>query len=582
MLVAVVVAGAAAPPASGATGFVDGAHDPPTVAGVTTGDSRLPAASEPGAERPGRPAPPAQTAEPDPHRARLVSIYPDPVAPGDRGEFVVVRLPPGSEANWTLSDGESRVELFAPAGETRPPGGVTVTADPAAVRRLTTRTVHPVDGPLALANDGERIVLRRNGTPVASAEYGTAREGERYVLEPTGSDEPRWVPLGLRLRPVTRHGRACATAFVLPDAPEVVTQTIDSARRRVLLAGYTFSSWSLARRLAAARARGVDVRVLLDGSPVGGLSAEEAAVLDFLVERGVRVRVVVGPRARFRFHHAKYAVVDDRALVLTENWKPAGTGGHDSRGWGVRVNSPSAAADLAALFTADAGWRDTLPWRQFRENQRFEAAGRKNATYPARIEPAELRASRVRVLTAPGNAQAEMVRLLDGATERVAVVQPTIGNRRQALLRAAIRAADRGVTVRILLADAWYVSEENRALVARLNEYAESRNVPLSARVARPGNRYGKIHAKGLVVDDTVVVGSLNWNDVSARRNREVALALDGPAAAYFLRAFETDWRASDRGASDGVPAGLVLAVAGAAALAVRVARRIEFGRGDS
>jgi hypothetical protein len=88
--------------------------------------------------------------------------------------------------------------------------------------------------------------------------------------------------------------------------------------------------------------------------------------------------------------------------------------------------------------------------------------------------------------------------------------------------------------------------------------------------VADPAGRFGKIHAKGLVVDDTAVVGSMNWNDNSARHNREVALALHGEAvAAYYARVFAADWSRRRP-----VPAVVLLAAVVAVGVAVGVVRR--------
>lgn len=71
--------------------------------------------------------------------------------------------------------------------------------------------------------------------------------------------------------------------------------------------------------------------MLVDADPVGGMSARQVARLDALASAGIDVRVLGGPRARYRFNHAKYAVIDDSALVTTENWNPAGVGAAASR-----------------------------------------------------------------------------------------------------------------------------------------------------------------------------------------------------------------------------------------------------------
>ena len=98
---------------------------------------------------------------------------------------------------------------------------------------------------------------------------------------------------------------------------------------------------------------------------------------------------------------------------------------------------------------------------------------------------------------------------------------------------------------------------------------------PLTAKVAEPGDRYAKIHAKGAVIDsDRVVLGSLNWNEQAATVNREVLLVLHGTAVAdYFERVFERDWR----GGTPTVSLGIVAAVLGALVVAGLAARRVRF-----
>ena len=79
------------------------------------------------------------------------------------------------------------------------------------------------------------------------------------------------------------------------------------------------------------------------------MSDRQARLLDRLTQGGVDVRLLAGPHTRYRTHHPKYAIVDDRALVATENFKPAGTGGMSSRGWGVVIENRRTAETLASL-----------------------------------------------------------------------------------------------------------------------------------------------------------------------------------------------------------------------------------------
>ncbi|RDZ65230.1 phospholipase [Haloferax sp. Atlit-12N] len=500
--------------------------------------------------------------------ARIVSALPDPTTPDDRGEFVAVSAPAGTELS--LSDGEDTISFAAPGGT------VAVAADPDAAANLTDHPV--VASGLDLANGGETVTLRvvgdddhAAGNDVVADRLSYDRSREGALLE-RRDGAWSWWSRALPRRNVTTHGPANATLFVLPDSPDRPISALRSADERILLAGYVVSSARVADELVAAHERGVTVSVLVEDSPVGGFPQRSARVLDRLVAAGVSVRVVGDPHS---FHHPKYAVVDDAALVMTENWKPAGTGGRKSRGWGVVARSPSVAADLAATFGTDATLPETAPWETYRVGRSFVRTESANGSYPSRIAPESVRVDRVAVIRAPDNAESAVVSRLDAADSRIDVLQPTV-EADGPFVRALKRAADRGVRVRLLLGSAWYVKEENRALAERLNEWADRTGNPLSARLARPGRRFGAVHAKGVVADDTALVGSLNWNQHSARENREVVLALSDPAAAaYFREAFAADWRASGRGAES--KPGLVAAAALAVVVGLAALRRLEF-----
>lgn len=510
-----------------------------------------------------------------PSEAEFVRTVPNPVTPEDRGESVTLSVPPGTDlGRFLVDDGEERVRL-----PNRTVGGrVTLTAAPAAVTNRTgNATVVQVDLP-ALANGGETLRLLVDGVAVDTLTYADAPEGEVYRPADIAGGSGVFRPIGATSLPVRTTDGGPAKAFVLPDAPGPPVETIRGAEERVLLAGYTLASERVADALVTAAERGVRVRVLVDGAPVGGLTRREARTLDRLHRAGVGVRLVGGPRARYAFHHAKYAVADARAVVLTENWKPAGTGGNGSRGWGVTVRDEETAAALAHTFRTDFDARGARPWARVRETRDgFEPGDAANGSYPTRFQPREVSADRIEVLVAPDNAERAVLARLDRADESVRALQATAGGPDQPFVRALVRAARRGVRVRLLLNGAWYAREGNRAVVEALNERAADEGLDLEAKLADPRGRYGKVHAKGVVVDgETVVLGSLNWNNHSARENREVLLALRSEGAArYFGRVFRADWR----GGAWRIPLGVLGALAVATAGALWLARRFEFER---
>jgi len=504
---------------------------------------------------------------------RIAAVYPNPVAEGDQGEFVVLSVPDGTElGRYELGDEDGSLTL----PNRTVAGRVAVTTAPSLVRNLTDVPVAHANGSVALANGGDQLRLTRGNDTVATARYRDAPAGEIGGFDERGA--VTWRPLGQTDRPVVTATGGQARAFTLPDAPEVPLEPIRNAEERILLAGYTFTSERVADALERAVDRGVDVHVLLEGKPVGGISHRQARVLDSLVDAGITVELLGGPHGRYAYHHAKYAVADDRAVVLTENWKPAGTGGRGSRGWGVVVSQPRVVDGLAETFHADAEWRSARPWSQVRRGRSFETSAAANSSYP-QSRPAEtVPVERTRLLVTPDNAGDEVRAALDDADDSIDVIQMRIDGPDQRFLRATVRAARRGVDVRILLSSAWYVEEENRRLVEHLRAVAEREGLPLSARLADPDGAFEKIHAKGAVIDgDQVLLGSLNWNGESVSQNREVVLSLEGEAVGeYYRESFEADW--GGEGEQRSLPVGIFAAVAGCLLLAGLVARRIEFG----
>lgn len=508
----------------------------------------------------------------------LLEVYPNPLASGDRGEYVTIRVR-GTQnlSGVTLSDGEDTVtlpptvatgRLRLAVGRGMPPNG-------------TTGQLLAVAGRLALANSGETLTLRRDGTVIDRVRYETAPAGDRFVR---GADGWTWEPLGGTQFPPYTVRNATVRTFVLPDNAAVPTRILSNATERLWLGGYTFSSKRITHTLCEAREAGTDVRVLVDGDPVGGLTGASRERLDALVACGIELEVLEGTTARYAFHHAKYAVVDDRALILSENWKPSGTGGRANRGWGVLVDSTPFADRLAAVFENDTAWRDTPNWTAVRP-MTASSADRSitGERFPTRIEPASMRADGVTLLVAPDNAEAGLLDMIRDAEETIAIQQVGIENDRFSLLAATVAAARRGVSVRILLSGAWYAREDNRIVADRLTRLADREGLPLSVRLVEPGDAFERSHVKGVIVDsEAVFVGSVNWNPHSLRENREVGVIItDEAVGTYYQAVFDRDW---DRGESGLLgelsppPGFAVVVLAVVLGVSIVVVRRFRFG----
>ncbi|WP_232688363.1 phospholipase D-like domain-containing protein [Halobacterium zhouii] len=499
----------------------------------------------------------------------IVGVAPNPATDGDVGEFVTVQFSePTNTTGWALDDGESAASL----PNRTLSGTVALSTDPVTARNRTDRRVVGLQGSLSLSNAGEWVALRADGRTVANVTYTSAPTAERWTNE-------SWTPLGATDFPPFTAENVSVSAFTLPDDPGRPLAAVRGAETRLYLAGYTLTSERVTRALVRAARRGVDVRVLVEGGVAGGVPAPEAARLTSLADAGVDVRVIDGERARYSFHHPKYAVADDRVVVLSENWKPSGTGGHANRGWGVTVRDGRVADHLARVFRADTGWADAESWREVRPDVTLVGSDPATETYPMRFPPVHANAERVRVLLAPDNARRGVRKLVASADESLLVEQVSM-DEHSAFVNWTIDAARRGVRVRVLLSGTWYTEASNRNTTQRLNRVAAEENLDLRAALVDPRSRFEKIHVKGAVVDgERALVGSLNWNEHAATENREVVVLVeDKRVATYYERAFRADWR----GGAWRLPIGLSGVVASVVVTAGVCASRIEFRGTDA
>ncbi len=105
-------------------------------------------------------------------------------------------------------------------------------------------------------------------------------------------------------------------------------------------------------------------------------------------------------------------------------------------------------------------------------------------------------------------------------------------------------AAEAGIPVRLLL-DATLDKDPsgNPATEVRFNEMGEM-GLDMGARLVSPYHNFTVVHNKGWVVDDKVVISSVNLVRNAFEENREVGLIIRSPAIAdWYARSFWEDWR---------------------------------------
>ena len=271
---------------------------------------------------------------------------------------------------------------------------------------------------------------------------------------------------------------------------------IDSAQESLDVAIYLFTVDAIGDAMVRAKQRGVAVRVLFDPDHAGNGGARSQ-----LTAGGVQHR---NAPSLYTFSHAKYMIADrDRALVMSANFNIDAM--QNERNYGLVDRDPEDVADLVAIFEMD-----------------WAAAGGE----PPR--PADLACTRL--VVSPNNSKLRLVELVNGAQATLEVEAIYVS---EITIRNAIGAAkQRGVEVRVILDG----SSDN----ADTKQFFTTMGIP----VREPVGFFN--HAKLLIADGVVFVGSENFSQTALTKNREIGAFVFEPAAAQVIRTqFETDFAAA-------------------------------------
>lgn len=496
----------------------------------------------------------------------FLEVYPDTWINGDEDEYITI-TGEGKPGLYTISDGEGTISFSLPEMGS---GTCIIARNGTAFRNVWNRFPDyeildsssevpgvKVSGRFQLSNKKDELVLTEGGITTDSVSWpGTfrPRKGQIHIR----SDEGMWdtrvlMAGGSRLVPKT-FPNVSGVLFVSPDCSrQVFEDAITSAKESILLNVYEFTDPGFADLVCDAQRRGVRVSVLLEGGPVGGIPAEEFPVIYNLTQAGVLVRVMEGDsedHAPYRYDHAKYLVIDNRTILLTtENFKEhsfpkAGYSGN--RGYGVLLISPDLAGYFSDVFEDD--WNG--PGIAKAEGRTGVGEEPVVERYTPVFTTGTFSDAAVTPVFSPDTSML-IVDMIQKSNKRVWIEQAYItdypGNATNPFLESAIDAARRGADVRILL-DGYYYNiegeDDNDEMVTRLMTLAVRENIRLQARVLYPETAgLLKVHTKGVIADDQVLVSSMNWNENSACFNREAGVIIrSNEAASYFASVFLADW----------------------------------------
>lgn len=266
------------------------------------------------------------------------------------------------------------------------------------------------------------------------------------------------------------------------DNGAALLAAIRGAQRSVHMTMYLLSSREVIAALTEARARGLEVQVILNRAIPGGATPNDG-VYATLLSAGVDVRWAP---SRYAFTHEKCVIVDGaEAWITTMNATGAGLSGN--REFLAIDREADDVRDAEAIFRADFA----------------------NAPFPTYAG---------RLLLSPINAQRRLVSLVQAATRTIDLETESLEDRTTAA--AMIARARAGVQVRALIPDTAPTSSSMRTIADLLAAGVTVRTI-----------RSPYMHAKAIVVDGALAyVGSANVTYVSLTSNRELGVFFDAPA----------------------------------------------------
>jgi phosphatidylserine/phosphatidylglycerophosphate/cardiolipin synthase-like enzyme len=413
-------------------------------------------------------------------------------------------------------------------------------------------------GRFVLADSGDEVMLRSaDGTIVDMIAYGASiyngvgwngpsvgSVGKAHALLRSGDDTNTSSDWSIEPPGRSAHVQATFEAVVEPfsvpeNAAGRIVRELSLASRTVNCSVYEISDPLIVFQLARCASRGLEVNVLIEGQPVGGLSDRSLDAITTLTAAGADVRELrsVDSYKRYDYTHAKYMVVDHRRVtVMSENW---GSGLYANRGWGVTLDGVSVGDYYDRVFAGDFNGPLDITSARSTGDIISSAADQvlDDETLRCRCE--------VTTLISPDFSASSLKGLIDNATDIVLIEQLYVDQDwldGPGLLSSITRAAERGATVRLLLDSSWD-RDENQAVADKLNAIARKEGYDLEAKVISPYHDLLVMHNKGLVIDDTVIISSINWGDNAVYENREAGVAVRSDRiASYFSSLFYQDW----------------------------------------
>ncbi len=352
------------------------------------------------------------------------------------------------------------------------------------------------------------------------------------------------------------------TMFVSPDCSfTVIQQAIQNASESIYLNMYEFTDPFLYEELLDALQRDICVTLFLEGSPIGGIDEREQVILQKITNAGGHVRLIMNlPEehiyARYTFDHGKYLIIDNETVIVEScNWVKTGIPQDPSFGnreWGILVTNESVAATFKQVFLDDYNPNrcDSIKYSDlaysFPQGYYLDKSVYSGLYQPTFTDETITGTFNVTPVFSPDNSLSAVLNLLDSAQRSIYIQQlyiyPEWGDVINPLVEKLINKSQTGVDIKVILNynPAYEASNSNCNITKELLENAGVQVKYLFTN----WSYFTNVHNKGVIVDNTsVLISSINWNENSFIRNREVGVIIENEeVASFYAEVFLYDW----------------------------------------
>ena len=491
---------------------------------------------------------------------RLAAVFP---TEGFEGFALVNYGPPTDIKGMSVSDGEGTVSFTSSITISSYERIYFCKSEPPSWFGDVRRIVYGQEGVtmkgFALADAGDDIYLMKDGGVIDTFVYGDGKaknggwQGDAFpkvtkkhiavrtsiIDTDTSADWTLMIPGRSGFGNGTEYD-ATVTPMSFPDDQTPLFKALQDAHSRIDISAYLISHPKVVSSLLRSLNGGTAVRILIEGSPAGGVTTSEIKALRTLTNAGADVRVMKqtdGYRA-YSYTHAKYAVVDDDTVIITsENWQESSF--DSNRGWGAVMVSEGYASYMRSVFESDflrtydvQRFDDVFPTSETTAFDRYVPVTSETVSYEAKVRP----------VISPDNSYDTMRSFILSANDRVYSQQLDVeyhwlfGNDNPLSWMRAVS----GRTDCRLMVD---VTFDDRNDGDPKDGYGVMDSLSGSDILTSEPAFSGLSHNKGVIVDDRVWIGSVNWTVNSFTENREAAVIIDSrDVTEYYVSLFMSDW----------------------------------------